>query len=507
MQQQAITRNPRVEQLLASSETLVSLGRTEQAVENLREALKIEPRNVALMQLLARWSSAVHEYDEPIRLLREAVRLRPKAWSLHFDLSATLSKHGRIEEAISSYRRAHQCNPPIASPLVEVARLLEHSGKTEEMEKTLSAALARWPNDPYARTMLASLHITRKEYTEAEKILRKVLQDGVQEAVLHAFAWSRLGIALDKQDRVAEAWEAYTNGKRVRIAQETPNRQTILEGIRVNREGLTKEIVRAWKSRETGSGQRFSMLAGFTRSGTTLLEVILGSHPDVATIEEKFFLHESNWDVRRAAGEMQPVVACMQRMSEQDRAGVINRYLARCRQILATRKDAPLIIDKHPMRTHLSAFFLWMFPDARIIIPLRDPRDVLVSNYTQDMTHPDLLSVDRIVDYYEATMSFWLEMREWLGDSAIEVRYEDTVTDLEREARRILDHLGLEWDPALLAFHERAKTAYVGTPSYQAVTQPVNTRAVGRWRRYEAQLRPVLDRLEPFVEAFGYEAS
>jgi hypothetical protein len=102
-------------------------------------------------------------------------------------------------------------------------------------------------------------------------------------------------------------------------------------------------------------------------------------------------------------------------------------------------------------------------------------------------------------------MHFWLKIRGMMKNAWIEVRYEDTVANIEAQARKVLDFLGLPWDEAVLDYHRRAQRKHVHSPTYEAVTRPVYTSSINRWRNYETQLQPCMEILQPYVEAFGYE--
>jgi hypothetical protein len=114
------------------------------------------------------------------------------------------------------------------------------------------------------------------------------------------------------------------------------------------------------------------------------------------------------------------------------------------------------------------------------------------------------LTIERAAQRYALDMAAWLKLRDLIGAPWIEVRYEDTVADLPATARRALDLLDLPWDDAVLAYQQRAAKKQVLSPTYEAVTNPIYTSAIGRWRNYERHLAPVLATLEPFVKAFGY---
>jgi hypothetical protein len=168
-----------------------------------------------------------------------------------------------------------------------------------------------------------------------------------------------------------------------------------------------------------------------------------------------------------------------------------------------------LLIDKNPSLTFLIPPFIRIFPETKLLIALRDPRDVVLSCFMQPIRTGQgsaaYLRIQSTVEEYAAMMSLWQTLRPMLEGRYLEVRYEDMVEDLESVARRTLEFLGVPWDARVLGFDEHARQKVVRSPTYADVTQPVYKRAVGRWRNYQKYLEPQLAKLEPFVKAFGYE--
>jgi len=165
-------------------------------------------------------------------------------------------------------------------------------------------------------------------------------------------------------------------------------------------------------------------------------------------------------------------------------------------------------LDKNPTLTLVLPGLLRLFPEARLLIALRDPRDVVVSCFMQylplNANSVCFLTLERTAQRYANDLAAWRKFRGMIASPWLEVRYEDAVADLEKETRRALDFLGLPWEPSVLNYRDRLKQKAVGSPTYEAVSQPLYTRAIGRWRHYEKYLAPCLPILEPSVEAFGY---
>jgi hypothetical protein len=166
-------------------------------------------------------------------------------------------------------------------------------------------------------------------------------------------------------------------------------------------------------------------------------------------------------------------------------------------------------LDKNPSYNLTIPLMLRMFPEVRLIVALRDPRDVVLSCYLRHLplnsVSVHFLNLERTVDKYVFDMAAWLRIRKLLDVPWCEVRYEDTVANAEAQARRALTALDLAWNDQVLNYRTRqSKWKSVTSPSYEAVTQPIYTRAIGRWKNYQRYLTPVLEKLEPFLREFGY---
>jgi hypothetical protein len=167
-----------------------------------------------------------------------------------------------------------------------------------------------------------------------------------------------------------------------------------------------------------------------------------------------------------------------------------------------------LLLDKNPALTYMIPAFIRIFPEIKLLIALRDPRDVVLSCFMQSLPLTQLgaayLSLEGAAEDYAHLMNNWLALAPLIPGRHLEVRYEDMVADLESVARKTLAFLGVPWDARVLGFDEHARKKIVRSPTYADVTRPVYTRAVGRWQHYQKYLEPHLEKLEPFVKAFGY---
>jgi hypothetical protein len=167
-----------------------------------------------------------------------------------------------------------------------------------------------------------------------------------------------------------------------------------------------------------------------------------------------------------------------------------------------------LLLDKNPSLTVQLPVWLRVFPELRVVVALRDPRDVVLSCYFLNIllnaTNVNFLSLERVAKHYADLMDIWLAVREWEGFAWLETRYEKIVADLEKEGRRVTGFLGLDWHEEQNRFYEKSRQKQLYSPTYQDVTRPVYATSVGRWRAYEKHLAPILPALDPYCRRFGY---
>ena len=266
---------------------------------------------------------------------------------------------------------------------------------------------------------------------------------------------------------------------------------------------LPKTILRNWEQHFPEAKRDpippLAFLGGHPRSGTTLLEQVLDAHPGVAALDEpSAFLDLLQPEFHKSKELSSARLNTLRRLYTQ--------ALLREAGPAATGK---LLLDKNPSPTARMPLWLKVFPELRVLIALRDPRDVVLSCYFQNIplnaANVNFLSFERLARHYADLMDIWLAVREWEGFAWLEVRYEDTVADLEKEGRRVTEFLALAWHEDQVRFYEKSRKKQLYSPTYQDVTRPIYSRSVARWRAYEKHLAPILPALEPYCRTFGYQ--
>ncbi len=497
------------------------------------ERLRKNPRDVAKWQR-AQQQLLAADYLPALSAYRDLARRHPAIAELWFELGNAASGTLDFPLANQAYRRARELAPGNAALLgmigqqyqslrqlddaracfegalaadpgsvdarINLAVWFEKQRRLDEAMECVEACLARFPGDDQARYFHAFLLHRRKDDEAAAHELRRLIEDGPRYPYVKYAARHLLGVVLDQLGRCDDAMRWLLEAKaEVRTITDTGVLERAYdEADRARRETLstlTRETIDGWKKASSAmpGGHRIAFLGGHPRSGTTLMEQILGAHPGILAFDEP-------------PAFQQEIASRVQ--ATTDLAETRRRYVKSLLRETADPVTADVLLDKNPSPTMSLDLWLRVFPALKVIIALRDPRDVVISCFFQNImlnsTNVNFLSLERTVKHYADLMDTWLRIRDLGGFEWIETRYEDTVAGLENEGRRVTEFLGLSWHPTQAAFHENARKKFLYAPTYHDVTRPVYQGAVGRWQRHAAALEPLQEKLAPYCRAFGY---
>lgn len=278
-----------------------------------------------------------------------------------------------------------------------------------------------------------------------------------------------------------------------------------IPAMTITRHGCDPADIERWRD-DNAPGVEDSpvFIVGFPRSGTTLLEQALDAHPLLHSMDEQPFL-------QHALEGLLAEGACYPENMAQLSALSLQRIRQRYWQAVARRvqlNKGERLLDKNPLNILRLPVIKRVFPNARIILATRHPCDVVLSCYSQQFRAPDfaLLCSDlpHLAEGYRRTFDFWYQQQTLLQCAVFEISYERLVSEFENRMKELLLFLNLEWYPQVGAPAEHARSkGYISTPSYSQVVQPVNSRAVGRWRRYEKYLTPLLPMFQPYIDRWA----
>jgi tetratricopeptide (TPR) repeat protein len=441
------------------------------------------------------------------RAWRQAVKLEPGNGQLMLQIGHQCQGLRQPEKARAWFEQAAAADPTAINPRMAVAILSEQNHRFAEARAAIESCLAIDPRDDQARYFAALLDRRENKIEDAERQLRDLITSEPRHQYVQYASRYELAEVLNRTGRFDEAMQMLLEAKNLQrcLGSIDAMLQEYDQGAgqyRRSTQELPKDILRTWArefpERAREAMPRLAFLGGHPRSGTTLLEQILGAHPEVAALDEPLAFLMIVSKLFNASPQISPA-----------RLNVIRRrYLEAIQREWGGSLEGKLLLDKNPSPTARLRIWLRVFPELRVIIALRDPRDVVISCYFQNILlnviNVNFLSLERTARHYANLMDVWLAVRQWEGLAWTETRYEDIVADLEKEGRRVTEFLGLGWDQAQGRFHEKSSKKQMYSPTYHDASQPVYARSVARWRAYEKYLGPILPILEPYCRALGY---
>ena len=441
------------------------------------------------------------------RAWRKALELAPRNAELVGLIGHQYQALRQPEKARACFAQAAAADPRAINPRISLAVLLEQNHRLDEARAAVEECLAIDPRDDQGRYFAAVLDRRERKLEEAERRLRNLIASDPKHPYVRYACRYELAQILDRTGRCDEAMVLLGEAKSLVRALTDTDR--LLKGydegaasVRQFTLAQPRTILRAWAESfptpEREPIPPLAFLGGHPRSGTTLLEQILDAHPNVAALDEPTaFL-----DV------LQPAFYESRELSSARLNVLRRRYTEALQAEAGPAADGKLLVDKNPSPTARLPIWLRVFPELRVLVALRDPRDAVLSCYFQNIplnaVNVNFLSFERLARHYADLMDVWLAVREWEGFAWIETRYEDTVADLPKEGRRVTEFLGLAWREEQARFHEKSRTKQLYSPTYQDVTRPVYSRSVARWQAYEKHLAPILPALQPYCRTFGY---
>ena len=421
----------------------------------------------------------------------------------------------QLDEARICFERAVTADPDLVDASINLAVWFEKERRLDEAWECVEACRAKHPRDDQVRYFRAFLLHRKQRYSEAETELRDLIGDGPTYPYVKYASRHLLGVVLDQLGQYEEALRWLCEGKaQVRTITDTARLEQSYDESDGHRRELLKQMtpdmIARWRAEAPAANERYQIafLGGHPRSGTTLMEQILDAHPEVLAFDEPGAFTQEIFNPMTTPQALGTRLQNLDTLPVARRAEMRQRYLKSLLREIPEEPTGHVLLDKNPSPTMSLNLWLRVFPELKVLIALRDPRDVIISCFFQNLmlnaTNVNFLSLERTTRHYADLMDVWLRMRELGGFDWIETRYEDVVESLETEGRKITTFLGLPWHPDQARFHETARRKVLFAPTYHDVTQPVYHRAVGRWERYAEALEPVQARLAPYCRAFGY---
>lgn len=494
-------------------------GQLQQALQHFQQGLRVAPGHVHLLNSAGLLFRKVGYVQQALECFEQAIKIDPNYYHGRYNLANLCRAQGDLERAKDLYRQVVKQRSDFADALANLSSVLEEEHQLDEAESLAQKAVALDPDNYIARVTLANLAKREHQYEDVLRHVGPLLESGRLSPVNVAVAAGLLAQAQQDLGNYSQAFDLYRRandvffethvgamqGLRSMYAPESLQTLHDFFAERAPPERLDAQGSNT-RDNDTQDNERSPVfLVGFPRSGTTLLDQILSSHSQVAVLEEKENLEDFYMRFPATPDRLPELMSCP--------AGELHTWRDTYWKRLENEVDLgddQVVVDKLPLNTILLPYIRQLFPAAKIIFALRDPRDAVFSCFQQrfgmNQAMFQFLKLETAVRYYDQVMSLARLYKDQLLIPMHVIRYESVITDFDEQAQGVLEYLGLPWEDGVRDYQSTARQRRISTPSARDVTRPLYTSSIGKWRHYREQIGGQFDPLQKWVEYWEYGA-
>jgi tetratricopeptide (TPR) repeat protein len=489
---------------------LKDAGRFDEAVAELGLGLELEPHHAGMMTTVGYCLLELGRRQEAAQVLGTATRLNPRSAETAYAYGCAAERLGALDSAKSAFERAVVLDPRHADALAGLSGLATRRRDWAPARALAERSLASNGRQTDALMNLARIDLGEEAFESARARLESIIILPSLNPLARPNARIMLADALDGLGHYEEAYAAYGEGKAELgdlYANEfaRPEMPPAPEIVRAMLAEFLDTPAEAWTepTRPTGPSpaRGHAFLMGFPRSGTTLLEQVVATHPQAVALGERPVMIDAEAEFVSGPGGISRLAGVLSDMLGSLR----DSYWSRVRNF-GIDPTGKVFVDKHPLGAIRIPLTYKMFPNAKVIFALRDPRDVVLScfrrSYTMNANMYEFNTILGAARLYDAVMAAAETYFARLPVKVHRVRHEDLVADFDTAAGALCTFLDLEWTPKLRDFAKTDRT--IATPSGVQVAKGLDADRVGQWRNYAFALEPVMPILAPWIGKFGY---
>ena len=519
---------------------LNELEKFDEGEQYLRKALSINSSSPMALNNLGNILSNKKNNKEAELCYRKAIEIKSDFSIAYNNLGSLLSKQGNLIEAEKFTQKAINFNPKFELAYVNLGSIKIDLDKLKEAEELFLSAIEINEKYNYAYSNLfrlyektnkisklknkieslnqneniineilmfkARISFREKDFITAKKYIDQVSNEWIKNTdhSTNLLYWSFRAFIEDKVRNYDEAFRCFEKSQ-LNLKYENTNPKIFQDYITTYRKNIDKDAFLAKTKGTKIIKDSPVFLIGFPRSGTTLLDTILRSHPEIDVLEEKPLINSVEQIIK---SKFKCSLDKLHKLTSKDLDYLRNHYLEILRNN-CDNKNAKILIDKFPFQTVCLPLINLLFPNSKIIFTHRNPYDTVLSCFQQSFEPNNAMANFRSIEsasrIYDLTMSIWLDYKEKLKMNHITSKYEDLIEDFDKHILKILNFLDVSWDENIKNYrntaHDRGK---INTPSSSQVVQPLYKSSIDKWKNYEKYFKNSNRYLHKWISYFKY---
>ena len=473
-----------------------------------KKILETYPDEVSTLNNLGTVLKELGKNKEAIYYYEKALKFKPQDIVTNYNLGLTFSNLEEFQKSTNFYEKVIKIDPKHIQSYHNLMDIYEKTNNQKKLEKTVLDAKNFLKDNPIVKLYEGNLLYKKEKFSEAINNLESISFDlnKVKQEQLRVLI---LGKCYDRTKNFNKAFNCFVKANKIafQLKNKNINKNFYLKKIESRKKFFNKLKKEKCSSLELLDGQKNPIfIIGFPRSGTTLLDTILSSHPLIEVIEEKSM-------VPQLIGSLNELTKNNFKNLKNINADQIqklrNNYFKNLYSHIKNKDNSKLYIDKLPLNIIYVGEILRIFPGAKFIISLRHPCDCVLSCFMQTFevnnAMANFFNLEDSAKLYDHVMRLWTQYMSIFDINYHEIKYENLVLNLEKTIKPLLKFLELPWNDNVLEFSKTAKKKQqIKTPSYDQVIRPIYSESSGRWKMYEKQISITFPILESWIKKFNY---
>ena len=506
--EKAATINPKLEKIFNNLGLIyLTLDNTEKALENTKKAIELNPNSSIAYNHLGLINSNLGNIDEAISSYLKSVQINPKNIPVNYNIGNLFKRINDVKNSEKYFVKTLELDPKHLPAYNNLFELYDLSNQNEKLEKLLKKSYNFFDQDATIILFKAKLFYKLKKFNEVIKILNNIkfsTDENFKEN-------SRLELIAKSNDQIGNYHQAFdffkqNNELAKKIDKNNANKDIFIDIIQRRINYFNNSSNDEWKIEKNEDNFTDPIfLIGFPRSGTTLLDTILRSHPKIDVLEEKpivdKFIEKLHQKTLSKFENLNSPTSSIRNEMRKFYFDQRNKYLI--------NKKKSIIIDKMPLNIIYVAEIFRFFPKAKFILAIRNPYDCVLSCFMQNFllnnAMSNFLNINDSAKMYNMVMNLWQIYTKKFSIDFHTIKYEELVLNFKKSVLNLLNFLDLPWSDEVSEFYKTSqKRGIIATPSYNQVSQPLYSKSIGRWKNYEDELSKAKPYLDKWKKQYGY---